>query len=120
MLMPEKVCVVWAGRLENLLNVIGRLPQLALEVMLSGNDMFLVRVIDLLAVVAFIIASSNYDSFGAPLWPPLTTLGAPLSALAGNLGRRPSVASWDCLAITLDENGSNYLLTSGVLGDDVK
>jgi hypothetical protein len=88
--------------------------------MLSGNDMFLVGVIGLLVVVAFITASSNCDSLGALLWPTLTAFGAPLSALASNLGRRPSVATWECLAITLDENGPNRLLTRGVLGDDVK
>jgi hypothetical protein len=45
--MPDRVCMVWASHLEKLLEVVGGLPCLALEITLGGNDMFLIRVVSL-------------------------------------------------------------------------
>jgi hypothetical protein len=84
--------MVWAGHLEKLLKVINRLSCLALEVTLDGSAMLLVRVISLLVVITFIIASSICDPLGAPLWPPLTTFGAPFSVVAGSLGGSPRLS----------------------------
>jgi hypothetical protein len=63
--------VVWAGRLEKLLDVIGMLSRLGLQIALDGSNVFLIRVVHFLAIVVIIVAaSSNYDPLGAPLWPP--------------------------------------------------
>jgi hypothetical protein len=92
-LVPDGVSMVWAGRLEKLLEVIDRLPHLAFEITLGGSDVFHVRVvIGLLVVVIVVTASSNYDPLGAPLWPPPNVIGAPLSAFASNLGWCPRAA----------------------------
>jgi hypothetical protein len=84
--VPDRVRIVWAGHLEKLLDVIGMLSRLVLEIVLNDSDVFLVRVIDLLVVVIIVVASSNHDSLGEPLWPPHTICGAPLSAFADSLG----------------------------------
>jgi hypothetical protein len=78
--------MVWASLLEKVLEVIGRLSRLVLEVVLDSGNMFLVRVIDLLVVVAIVVASSNCDLLGAPLWTPLVAFGTPPHAFAGCLG----------------------------------
>jgi hypothetical protein len=76
--------------------VIGRLLCLVLEVALGSGNIFLIDVIDVLVIVALVAASSNCDSLGAPLWPPLVAFGALLHGFA------------------------NYLLTRGVPGGDVE
>jgi hypothetical protein len=83
--------MVGAGHLEKLLEVIGRLPHLALEVTLSGGNRLLVGVIGLLVVVTLITAGSNYDPLGLLLWPPLVAFGAPLCAFASYLGCAPQL-----------------------------
>jgi hypothetical protein len=77
--------MVGAGRLEKLLEVIGRLPCLSLEVVLGGGNELLIGVVSLLVVVTLIIASSNCDPLGSLLWPPLVAFGAPFCILAGFL-----------------------------------
>jgi hypothetical protein len=59
--------MIWAGRFEELFEEIGKLPCLILQVVLSGSDMFFIRVIDLLVVVGLIATSSNDDPLGVPL-----------------------------------------------------
>jgi hypothetical protein len=103
----------WAGHLEKLLEVIGRLSCLTFEATLCGGDVFFIEVISLSVIVAFIVASSNSDQLGAPLWPPLV-------AFASNLGRCPSATGGAHLPIALDKNGPDCLLTRGVSGGDVK
>jgi hypothetical protein len=86
-LVPYGVCVIWVGRLEELFKVIGRLPRLALEVMISSSDVIFIKVTSLLVVVTLIIAGSNDDPLGAPLLPPLIAFGASLRAFADVLGQ---------------------------------
>jgi hypothetical protein len=119
-LVPDGECMVWAGRLEMLLKVIDRLPRLALEITPSGSDMFFIRVVHLLVVVIIVIACSNYDPLGAPLWSFLTAFSASLSTFAGSLGWCPSAVTKDHLPIALDEDGPDHLCTRGVLGGNVK
>jgi hypothetical protein len=82
--------MIWAGHLEELFKVISRLQRLVLEVALSDSDVFFIGVINLLIVVILIVASSNGNSLGAPLWPPLIAFGASIHAFAGGLGQCPS------------------------------
>jgi hypothetical protein len=92
-LVSDRGCMVWAGHLEKPLEVISRLSSLALEVALGHGDMFFIGVINFLAVVALIAASSNYDLLGALVWPPLIVFGAPLHAFASSLRRCLSTAN---------------------------
>jgi hypothetical protein len=119
-IVPGGLRMVGVGSLEKLLEVIGRLSCLALEVVLGSSDVFLIRVISLLVVVKLIIASSNCDPLGAPLWPSLTAFGASFCTFASSLAWRPLAINGDCLPIALDEDGPNCLLTGGMLGGDVK
>jgi hypothetical protein len=112
----DGVCIVWAGRLEKLLEVINKLLCLALEVTLGSDDVFFIKVISLLVVVTFIAASSNCDL----LWSLLIAFGASLRSFTGSLGRCPSAASGAHLPIALDENSPDCLLTRAVSGGDVK
>jgi hypothetical protein len=114
------VCVVGTGRLEKLLEVIGRLPRLVFEVTLSGGDELLIKIIRLLVIVSLITAGSNRDPLGSPLGPPLISFGAPLCTLAGCLEWCPSTAIGGQPPVALDENGPDCLLARRVPGGDVK
>jgi hypothetical protein len=81
-LMPDGVRMIGAGGLKKLLEVIGGLPHLVLEVMLSGSNELLIEIVGLLVIVTLIIVGSDYDSLGSPLWPPFVAFGAPLCTLA--------------------------------------
>jgi hypothetical protein len=81
--------MIWAGHLEELFKVISRLQRLVLEVALSDSDVFFIGVINLLIVVILIVASSNGNSLGAPLWPPLIAFGASIMPLLAALGSAP-------------------------------
>jgi hypothetical protein len=59
--------MVGAGCLEKLLEVIGRLPHQALEVVLNNGDVFLIRVAGHLVVVALIAAGSDHNSLDSLL-----------------------------------------------------
>jgi hypothetical protein len=97
--------MVWAGHLEKLLKVIGKLSCLVLEVTLGSSNVLLIGVTVLLVVVALIASRSNSDLLGAPILLPLVAFGAPLRAFADCLGQFPLAAIMDCLPITLDKNG---------------
>jgi hypothetical protein len=112
--------MVWAGHLDKLLKVVDRLPCLILKVMLSGSNVFLIGVVGLPVTVTLIAASGNCELLGVLIWPPLTTFGAPLCAYDDSLRQCSLATGGDPLPITLDENGSDYLLTGGVPGGNVK
>jgi hypothetical protein len=100
--------------------VIGGLLGLVLEVMLSGGNELLVGVIGLLVVAALIIASSDRDLLGSPLWTPPVTFSVCLCTPAGCLDVRPLIAIGVCLLVALDKNGSDRLLSRGVPRGDVQ
>jgi hypothetical protein len=116
----------WGKLPWKLFKVISGLPCLVLEIMLSNGDMFLIEVVSLL-VVAFIVAGSDLDSLGSPLWHPLitssapiVTIGASLGALAGRFEWRPLPAARGRFPIALDENGPDRLLVRSVPGGDIE
>jgi hypothetical protein len=59
--------MVWAGCFEKLFEVISGLPRLGLRITLGSGDKLLVRVTDVLVIVALIIASGDRDSLCLPL-----------------------------------------------------
>jgi hypothetical protein len=82
--------MVGAGCLEKFLEVIGRLPCLALEIMLNNRDVLLIRVSGLLVLITLIPASGDRDSLVSPLQPSLVTLRAPLVTFGASLCSFPS------------------------------
>jgi hypothetical protein len=80
-LMPNRVHMIGAGCLKKLLDLIRRLPCLALDVTLGSGDELLVGVIGLLVVVTLVAASSDHDSWASLLRPPLVAFGAPRHTL---------------------------------------
>jgi hypothetical protein len=112
--------MVGAGYLKKLLEVIGGLSCLTLEIMLSNGDELLVRVVGLLVVVALVTASGDHDSSGSPLWPSLVTFGTALCAFTARLEQRPSTTARGRLVVALNKNGPDYLLARGVPGGDVE
>jgi hypothetical protein len=96
--------MVGASCLEKLLEVIGRLPLLALEGVLGSGNELLIGIIGLLVVVPLITSGSDCNPLGLPLWPPLVAFGAPLHAFADCLAWCPSAAARDHPPIALNEN----------------
>jgi hypothetical protein len=78
--------MIGTGCLEELLKVVGELPRLALGIALSSDDELLIRVAILFVIIALVIASSDRDSLGLSLRPPLLAFGAPLHVVASYLG----------------------------------
>jgi hypothetical protein len=79
--MPNRVHMIGVGCLEKLLDLIRRLPCLALDVTLCSGDELLVGVIGLLVIVTLVAASSDHDSWASLLRPPLVAFGAPRHTL---------------------------------------
>jgi hypothetical protein len=66
--------------------VISGLSRLALEIALSSDNKLLIGVTNILVIVTLVVAGSDHDSLGLPLWPPFVAFGAPLHSLVGCLG----------------------------------
>jgi hypothetical protein len=75
-LVPNGVCMIEAGGLKKLLEVISGLPHLALEVTLSSGDELLVGVTDLLVIVTLIAVGSDHDLLGLLFRAPLYILAS--------------------------------------------
>jgi hypothetical protein len=118
--MPNGVCMIGVGCLKKVLNVVGRLPRLALEVMLSSGNELLVGVIVLVVNVARVIAGSDCESLGSSLWPPLVAFGGPRCTLTNCLEGCPLTTNGGCLHVTLDQKGLNCLLARGMPGGNVE
>jgi hypothetical protein len=107
--VPNGVCVIGTGCLEKLLKVISGLSCQELEITLSSGNELLIGVTNILVIVTLVIAGSDHDSLGPPLWPPFIAFGAPLHTLTE--GHFPTV---------LYENGPGCLLARGMPGGDVE
>jgi hypothetical protein len=98
--VPDGVRVIGIGSLEKLLEVFSGLSRLALEIALSSSDELLVRVTNILVVVALIAAGGDRDSLGLPFQPPFFSFGAlfvPLLFVLGGTPRLPSGAAFPLL-----------------------
>jgi hypothetical protein len=112
--------VIGAGCLKKLLDVVGGLPHLTLEITLNSGDEPLVGVANILVVVTLITTGGDRDSLGPPLQPPFVTFGTPLHALVSCLGWRSLTATGGRFPAALNKNGSDRLLARGVPGGDVE
>jgi hypothetical protein len=119
-LVPDGVCMIWAGLLEEVFKVIGRLLRLTLEVVLSSSDVFFIKVLSLLIIVTLLAAGGNGDPLGVPLWAPLIGFGTSLYLFADGLRQCPSATNRGHLPLALDKNSPNCFLTRGASGHDVK
>jgi hypothetical protein len=93
---------------------------LALEITLSSGEELLIRVTNILVIVTLVTASSDRDSLGPPLWPPLVAFGTPLHTLVSCLGSHCSTATGGCFPVVLNKNGPDCLLARGMPGGNVE
>jgi hypothetical protein len=110
----------WARLFEKLLEVIGGLPCLMLEIALSSSNELIVGVVNLCVISTLMATGSDHDLLGSPLWPPLDAFGSPLRTLADCLKGHPLTTIRGYLPVTLAENRSDCLLARGVPCGDVK
>jgi hypothetical protein len=82
--VPDGVCVVWVGLLEESLEVVDRWPCLTLVAVGSSRDTPYVGATRL-PIVAIIVLGRGRSPLRTFLSPPLATLGALPSALDGNI-----------------------------------
>jgi hypothetical protein len=115
-LVPDGIHVVWTCHFGKLFEVIGGLPCLVLDIVVSGSDMFSIGALHFLVIIV-IADGSNRNPLGAPLLLPLVLL---LEHLLMTLGSAPLASAGDRLPIALDEDGPDHLFTRGVPGGDVK
>jgi hypothetical protein len=98
--VPDELRLIGTGCLEKLLELVGELPLLALEIMLSGGDELLIGVTNILVVVTLITVGGNRDLLGPLLRPLLSLLAllfAPLSIVLGGAPRPPLGATFPLL-----------------------
>jgi hypothetical protein len=86
----DGVCMVWIVYFMKLLEAIGRLSRLALEITLGGSDVFLVRAVHFLIIIV-IIAGSNCDPLGRHFCPFLLSLALLIVPLLAALGGAPQL-----------------------------
>jgi hypothetical protein len=118
--VPDGVRVIGIGSLEKLLEVFSGLSRLALEIALSSSDELLVRVTNILVVVALIAAGGDRDSLGLPFRPPFFLFWRPLCALVVCLGWHSSTAIGGRFPAALNKNGPGHLISRGVPGGNVE
>jgi hypothetical protein len=110
--------VVGISCFKKFLEMVLRLPHLALEIVFGGRDIHLTGVVGFLVVT--VVAGRNDDTLEAPLRPLLDTIGALPSSLDGGLRWCGSAAAHGCFCVAQDEGGPNRLLTRGVSSGDVE
>jgi hypothetical protein len=113
-LVPDVVCVFWAGLLEKSLEVVGRRPRLMLVVVHDSHDRPLAGATHL-PVVVIIVVGRGHSPLKTLLAPPL---GALASALDGNIGQCLSVVAWSHLHASMRKTKFGRLATGGILGRD--
>jgi hypothetical protein len=104
--------MIWIGRFEKFLKVIVWQPRLALEIMLSYSNMFLVGAVCFLIVIV-VTAGSNCDPLGALLLALSAAFGASLSIFIGSFRRYHPATAEDHFPVALDKNGLDHLFTRG-------
>jgi hypothetical protein len=106
-LVPNRVCMIGAGCLEKVLDVISGLPRLALEVVLNSGNELLIGVTDLLVIVPssqLVVIVTHWGHRFSPFLLPLVLLFAPLPAVLSGaprpLPRGTFLFSWTKMALT--------------------
>jgi hypothetical protein len=115
----DGVCMVWAGCLNEFLEVVYRRLCLTLDTALSSRDVLHVGAI-LFFVVVVVIAGRGYDSLRTPLSPLLAILGILLDVLDDDDGWCRSAVAEDRFPVAWFKERPDCLLVGGVFGGDVK
>jgi hypothetical protein len=116
-LVPHRVCVVWEGRLEESLEVVGRRLRLMLVIVRASRDTTHVGIVRL-PVVAIVVVGRDRSPLWMLLAPPLVTLTVHPSALDGDVGWRLPVTAWGHLPASWRKTKFGCLTIGGVLGGD--
>jgi hypothetical protein len=116
--MFEGVRMVRTGHFEKFLEMVPRLPCLALEVSLGSRDILFIGVIRFLVVV--VATSCECDPPGMPLLPLLAALSAFLCVFDGGLGRCGMATTRGCFPVAQNEGSPNCFLARCVPGSDIK
>jgi hypothetical protein len=119
-LVPNGVCMIGTSCLKKVPAMVGWLPHLAFEIVLSSGGEVLIRVDNVLVIVTLVLVGSHHDLLGLSLQPPHDAFGAPLCALAGCLGWHLSTTAKGRFLVILNENGPDHLLTRGMPGGNVE
>jgi hypothetical protein len=115
--VPGRVCVIWAGFLEEPLDVMHRWPHLTLFTVRGGPDATHARTA-CLPVVAIIVVGRGHGPLRALLPALFATLDALLRVVGGDVGRRLLAAAWGHLPVSLGLWMHDHLIARGVLGGD--
>jgi hypothetical protein len=114
-LESNRVHVVWAGLLEEALEVVRKQPCLPLIVVRGGQDASHTGASRLPIVAVIVVSHGHLRPLLAPLFAALNTL---LSAVDGNIERRLLVTAQGRLPASLGWVKHNCLMASGVWGGD--
>jgi hypothetical protein len=116
-LVPDGVCVVWAGLLEKPLEVVHRRPCRTLVSVHGGRDVPHAEAAHL-PVVAVIVASHRHSPLKALFAPLVATFDALLSAMSGDVERCLLVATRCHLPASQCRAKHGCLVAGGALGGD--
>jgi hypothetical protein len=113
-LVPDRVCVVWPGFLEDPLEVVcGRL-RLMLVAVCDSRDAPHIRATHL-PVIAIIMVGCGHSPLKALLVPPFATLDALPTAVDGDVGWRSLTAAQGRLPASLSQAKHDHLVAGGML-----
>jgi hypothetical protein len=111
------VCVVWAGFLEEPLEVVCKRPRLMLVTLHGGQDMPHTGVARL-PVTAVVMVGHHRGPLRALLAPLFAALDALLSVMDSDIGWRLLTATWGHLPTSLGLTKHDSLIAGGVLDGD--
>jgi hypothetical protein len=114
-LVPDGVCMVWAGFLEKPPEVVRRWHRLTHVAACSIRDAPHTRV----ACLTIIAIGCGHDPLKALLAPPLATFGALLGVTGGNVRRRLPITARGRLPASLGGVKHDYLVAGDTLGGNV-
>jgi hypothetical protein len=112
--MPDGVCMVLLGLIEEPLELVHRWPHLMLVAVHSGRDMPHAGA-TYLPIIAIIVVSRCGGPLKALLVP---LLGALLGIIDGDVGRRLHAVAWGRIPASLGRPKFGCLIAGGVLGAD--
>jgi hypothetical protein len=113
----DGVCVVWAGFLEEPLEVVRGRPRLMLVTMSSAQDMPHTRAASL-PIIAIIMVSRGHGPLKALLAPLFAALDALPASVDGDIGQCSLTATQGHLPASLGMAKHDRLIAGGVLGGD--
>jgi hypothetical protein len=116
--VPNGVCVVWAGFLQEPLEAVRGRPRLTLVATRDGRGVPHTRAARL-PIVAIVVASLGRDPLKALLAPLFVALDALLAVVGGDIRRCSLADAQDCLLASLGWMRHDRLVASGMLGGDV-